>query len=1830
MSSKTFPSTGEKPKFNPDAAYEVVQDAPVPKGKKPTFNPNAKFEVVNEAATIEQPKQQAVAQGPSFRPMTDWLNIPGGGYQPMDQANVVAIDDHTKNTAQAADRVRKEVEEIDPHIRNLIYEKKSDVVGRIKSQELGISPRESGPLNPQAAQLESKMRQEIPVHPEEIEEYKVGMSQNAGMARDAITQKIKDISKVDAPRANQLKADMYRVDAQERADNETKIQKNVEKLKNGELEYDARRGLLYKPEGFFPSIVTGFKQKNQLFKDYELYTKTDNEAAIIKELNAKIKEQDPDEAAVVPDGYSGELGAMLGGQPIKPIVGAIGAGIATSGLGAAAAGAGISAHEMYKLGYAGALPQNYAAIKKQHPDMPDYEAYQQAKTLAEKQANTDAVTGAAMGAVGARAALKPSTSLLLQKSVKSALKQIGETVAIEGLGGGTIGATGQWVKNIMAQKAGIPVDESEGMAQQLVGGAIMTLGMSLAAKAGNLLKPSTYNKLLHGLSKAPDEVIANELTKAQEVGAITPEEAQRVQMDIAEQKKIDASIKPDVPEADRIKVQELIKKRNELEASLETEDKAYHVDTKEKIKNLNDQINGVSKGGERGELQKLVDKESKNIEGFVSEPLRNATENELNGYFKEIAEQAHDPNSANQTVETFGKAIVNKAKELYPKKESAISVIQPGEIKQPETITIKPQERAISEQIPDAVDVQQQASDGGTLGEGNIQPEIITGKEGATQGESTPTGQEGIVEPPLPPTESKGVYVERPDTQLSFRGLQETANEFGFEDVKSRDRVSDIQERKNAEITTNEWAEKGEYQKNVDDLLNKIESKELVPTAKQRLILEQYLANEKQKLRELPKDSPEYNQQLIKLKRIKDVGQIARQEAGAALRLPNGGSQPHPINDVADAMVAKMEANSVDELTAKQKSEVEAQVDKYKKASEDAVAKVATLEEQVAKLEAEKEFKKAKSTTKKTNKTKEERVAYRKNEIEAAREALKKLRTGESGLSSVPLPGVRELIAIAPHVKNIMVDLLEQGVGELQEIVKHLHNEFKDVLEGLTEKDVHNILAGEYNEKKKPLSVLQGQLRDLQDEAKLINQLEALQNGMKPKTEKGKRERNQKIKALRDKIKEFKKEESDANKFYGESDVAEKKLDKLRDELERIQGRKQKEKPGSKEEVEMSARERELRDQIKEAQAEWDKEKQSARDFERDYGKMETERNRQLKRVSDLKEKLGELQKGNKNKSTSKDKKKDTSEIEALKDQVADAEKQLNKTIATEKRIKGMEDELQRLKERKPKEQKEVKEREVTDREQELKDQIEEERKAFQKEQAESEKFYKEELDEDAKSLISIKKRNARRAQEIKDKIAKGEFEKETRKSIFDREDVKKNYPRLRKDALDAIAAKEEAQHEFDLALFNDQMAKRSKLKKGADLLGKIIHTSKSIMAGIDDSAVFVQNGLAMLANPKEGAKAWLEHWKDAFSESRLKRELAALHNSPDWEIIQKSGLDITGPESTGSIKLEEAFEKNLLAKTKAWKHTGGIFERAFISMGNNMRLNLFRKRMAMLLEDGRTFETHPQEFKDAARVINEMTGRGKLEKHLEMATPWITPFIWAPRMLSSTINLLGLSDVVLGAWDKGYYQNLTPAQRKFALGQVGRGIGIGVALMGVAALGGAKVDYDPRSSTFGDVIMGDHHYNVFGRFTPVVKAIVQAASGTKITKGGATDLDSGKFGAKNRLDPVVGFFRGKVTPFVGASLNLAAGKDYFTNKKFGVQDLPSALLQPMVVKELREGWDNDGTWTLLNRVLPAFEGLKTSDERDFEKTNESGSSSGKTGKQGKTSKNSKSSKNSK
>lgn len=923
-------------------------------------------------------------------------------------------------------------------------------------------------------------------------------------------------------------------------------------------------------------------------------------------------------------------------------------------------------------------------------------------------------------------------------------------------------------------------------------------------------------------------------------------------------------------------------------------------------------------------------------------------------------------------------------------------------------------------------------------------------------------GGQGNAEPPNAVSVGNEFKDMSGGTILSHKGLQEVADEFALADVTPRERISDAQEFADADKTITKWISEKTYSKNIDKLISDAESGEAL-NFQQRVILQQHLANERGRVagirNEKGVESPEYSKALDELNKLKLAGEKARSTAGAALRV--GEIRSETKDTVEDWMTEKMESTGVDELTPEQKKDIQKRFEEYDARLKKEKELRDKSDEEISKLKAELELKterQQRSTIRKKNN--ESLQKERTDIITSIKEKWK--GAGKDKLSS-DIPYRQQLAAIAPDVLRLARNLSDTGALKLEDIADNIYEDLKDIIQ--SKKDVTDIIAGKYNEKKQTRSELSVKWKDITDEAKLINELERLYAG-EPKTPKQALERNQRIKDLRGKIKDFHQSEADQAR------------------------------------------------QVKELEKEAERAKREAeKEEERFIREFEKEKESEAKRIA-----------------------------KAKLDEAKRISRELDKKTPEEK------------------------------------------------------------------ILQAIKTRNENQKKQIEKDIAEGNFETKRKLPFDENTALKKANPSLWRETMDAISERREAKHQWELSKIEDEMAKRGKVKKVADFASGIIHTSRAIVSGIDDSFVFVQAGIAMAANPRSGLKAFNQHWRDAISRNRFNRQLAALHSSPYWDTISKSGLDVLEPASLTAKKVEEAFDKNLLNKSfkldgkeyNLWTHTGGIFERAFISMGNNLRVNLFLKKMESLYNQGKTYESHPQEYKDAARVVNEMTGRGKLNKYVEQASPYITPIIWSPKMIASSLNILGLSDLAALTGRKGYYASLTPEIRKYAITQTVKGIGVGIALMAAASYGGADVDYDPTSVTFGNVKFGSKSYNVFGRFSGYVKTILMTILGKREVPSAGEQNLSGK-----QTQGVVGkFFRGKMTPAAGYGFDLWKRENSFTREKMSPSQIPTQapdqLLQPLSIRSMRQGLEQDGSLSLLTRFLPSFVGLQVSDDRDF------------------------------
>lgn len=279
-------------------------------------------------------------------------------------------------------------------------------------------------------------------------------------------------------------------------------------------------------------------------------------------------------------------------------------------------------------------------------------------------------------------------------------------------------------------------------------------------------------------------------------------------------------------------------------------------------------------------------------------------------------------------------------------------------------------------------------------------------------------------------------------------------------------------------------------------------------------VMIKYLADLYAKIENAP--SPKL---LDQLKRTRDLFNIAGREWGKAGVARQGAI---PAEDTLGNFLLDRGGDKGRPLSEKQ---IETETQRYnelKAAKEKLEIQLEEERGQYARMAAEYGVNKAKAMAKKASKkTHEERVAERKQAIDAAKEALRKLR-GEA--SATIIPGARELAAIAPHVKKVMESLVGEGIDKLDNLVTAIHAEFKDILEGVTPNQIREIIGGEYDSKGQTKAQKANQLRLLQREASLLTELDKARKGLeKEKTERGQDAKTRRIIELEEKIKDVRR-----------------------------------------------------------------------------------------------------------------------------------------------------------------------------------------------------------------------------------------------------------------------------------------------------------------------------------------------------------------------------------------------------------------------------------------------------------------------------------------------------------------------------------------------------------------------------------------------------------------------------------------------------------------------------------------------------------------------------------
>ena len=161
-------------------------------------------------------------------------------------------------------------------------------------------------------------------------------------------------------------------------------------------------------------------------------------------------------------------------------------------------------------------------------------------------------------------------------------------------------------------------------------------------------------------------------------------------------------------------------------------------------------------------------------------------------------------------------------------------------------------------------------------------------------------------------------------------------------------------------------------------------------------------------------------------------------------------------------------ANGGEDIPADVREKVESLTNKLKEASD----KLDEYEKRISDLEAQKHINSQKPKSK-TNKSDEEFKNEREQIFANIKDKWNKVGNEDKGQLNAAIPLApqaitksKQLVAIAPDVLRLVKSYAEQGVIKLGDIVDDLHANISKSIPDITKKDVTDILAGEYTEKK--------------------------------------------------------------------------------------------------------------------------------------------------------------------------------------------------------------------------------------------------------------------------------------------------------------------------------------------------------------------------------------------------------------------------------------------------------------------------------------------------------------------------------------------------------------------------------------------------------------------------------------------------------------------------------------------------------------------------------------------------------------------------------------------
>lgn len=278
------------------------------------------------------------------------------------------------------------------------------------------------------------------------------------------------------------------------------------------------------------------------------------------------------------------------------------------------------------------------------------------------------------------------------------------------------------------------------------------------------------------------------------------------------------------------------------------------------------------------------------------------------------------------------------------------------------------------------------------------------------------------------------------------------------------------------------------------------------------------------------------------------------------------------------------------------------------------------------------------------------------------------------------------------------------------------------------------------------------------------------------------------------------------------------------------------------------------------------------------------------------------------------------------------------------------------------------------------------------------------------------------------------------------------------------------------------------------------------------------------------------------FADEQNYRDLqASILAHPDYEIAKAAHLGLTKlGDKLGSR--EEAIQSSILEHIPLLGKLVRASSRAFTGFLNYTRFHRFTDLIDAARLNGEDISVGSKASKDIAKTVNDFTGRGNLGKNDSLglhpdAQAYLNSVFFSPRKISATINMFN---------PQRYLDpRISATARMGALRQLSGSLIATAAILQLASMAGAKVNWNPTATNFGKIQFGNTTVDITGSNSTYIRLLARLITGQSISSTGkSSTLNSGKFGATTKADDVYSFFRDKLAPAASVVSDFLYGAD--------------------------------------------------------------------------------------